>query len=87
MGVVGILFGVLLGLAFNAWFSRVGFDYSQFSSLTEYTALISGRVYSTLGLEKIVMRTVTVLVIATLAAFYPAYEAAKREPAEALHYV
>jgi len=33
------------------------------------------------------MRTVTVLVIATLAAFYPAYEAAKREPAEALHYV
>jgi putative ABC transport system permease protein len=87
MGVVGILFGVLLGLAFNAWFSKVGFDYSQFSTLTEYTALISGRVYSTLGLEKIVMRTVTVLVIATLAAFYPAYEAARREPAEALHYV
>jgi putative ABC transport system permease protein len=87
MGVVGILFGVLLGLAFNAWFSKVGFDYSQFSTLTEYTALISGRVYPTLGLEKIVMRTVTVLVIATLAAFYPAYEAARREPAEALHYV
>jgi ABC-type lipoprotein release transport system permease subunit len=87
MGVVGILFGVLLGLAFNAWLGRVGFDYSQFSSLTDYTALINGRVYSTLGLEKIVMRTVTVLVISTLAAFYPAYEAAKREPAEALHYV
>jgi ABC-type lipoprotein release transport system permease subunit len=87
MGLVGVVFGVALGLAVNALFSRVGFDYSQFSSLTEYTALISGRVYSTMGLERIVQRTVTVLIIATLAAFYPAREAAKKEPAEALHYV
>ena len=87
MGLVGVVFGVALGLAINALLSRVGFDYSQFSSLTEYTALISGKVYSTLGLERIVQRTVTVLIIATLAAFYPAREAAKKEPAEALHYV
>jgi ABC-type lipoprotein release transport system permease subunit len=87
MGVVGVAFGVILGLSVNLLFGRVGFDYSQFSSLTEYTALINERVYSTLGLEKIVQRTVTVLIIATLAAFYPAREAAKREPAEALHYV
>jgi len=87
MGLVGVVFGVALGLAINALLSRVGFDYSQFSSLTEYTALISGKVYSTLGLERIVQRTVTVLIIATLAALYPAREAAKKEPAEALHYV
>ena len=87
MGLVVVVFGVALGLAINALFSRVGFDYSQFSSLTEYTALISGKVYSTLGLERIVQRTVTVLIIATLAALYPAREAAKKEPAEALHYV
>jgi ABC-type lipoprotein release transport system permease subunit len=87
MGVVGIVFGVVLGLAFNIWLGRVGFDYSQFSSVTAYTALINERVYSTLGLERIVQRTMTVLIIATLAAFYPAREAAKKEPAEALHYV
>ena len=87
MGLVGVVFGVALGLAINALFSRVGFDYSQFSTLTEYTALISGRVYSTLGLERIAQRTITVLIIATLAALYPAREAAKKEPAEAMHYV
>jgi len=87
MGLVGVAFGVALGLAINALFSRVGFDYSQFSSVTEYMALISGRVYPTLGLEKIVFRTVTVLVISTLAALYPAIVASLREPAAALHYV
>ena len=54
MGLVGVAFGVVLGLSINLLFSRVGFDYSQFSSLTNYTALISGRVYSTLGLEKLI---------------------------------
>jgi ABC-type lipoprotein release transport system permease subunit len=87
MGLVGVAFGVALGLALNLWLGRVGFDYSQFSSLTEYTALISGRVYSTLGLEKIWQRTLTALIVAVLSALIPAREAAQREPAEALHYV
>ena len=32
MGVVGIVFGIALGLVFNFLFQRVGFDYSQFSN-------------------------------------------------------
>ncbi len=87
MGLVGIVFGIALGLVFNFLFQRVGFDYSQFSNLTDYSALISGKVYPTLGLERIVFRTVTVLIIATLAALYPAREASRKEPAEALHFV
>ncbi len=87
MGVVGVAFGLGLGLVLNYTLSQVGFDYSQFTSLTSYTALITGRVYSTLGLEKIGMRVITVLVIAVLASIYPAREAARSEPALALHHV
>jgi putative ABC transport system permease protein len=87
MGLVGVAAGVVLGLAINGALGRVGLDYSQFSTLTEYTALISGRVYPTLGVNKLLGRALTVAVIAALSALYPAREAARREPAEALHYV
>ncbi len=87
MGLVGVAFGVALGLGLNFILSQVGFDYSKFTSLTSYTALITGRVYSTLGLEKIWQRVITVLVISVLASVYPAREAARSEPALALHHV
>jgi putative ABC transport system permease protein len=87
IGIVGVVAGFILGLLLNFIFSKVGFDFSAFTSLTEYMALITGKIYTTLGLEKIVQRVVTVIIICTLAAYYPAREAARREPAEALHYV
>lgn len=87
MGVIGLLFGIGLGLLMNAILATVGVDYSKFASVTEYTALISGRVYPTLGLEKIAQRGLTVLIVAILAAYYPAREAARHEPAQALHTV
>ena len=54
---------------------------------SEYTALISDRVYPTLGVEKLFMRSAVVLVVAVLAAYFPAREAARHEPAIALHTV
>lgn len=87
MGLVGVAFGIALGLLINISFGKVGLDYSQFSSLTEYTALINSRIYPSLGVEKLLQRGLTVLIIATLAAFYPAREAAQNEPAAALHFV
>ena len=87
MGLVGAAVGVGLGLLINILLGRVGMDFSKFAGMTEYTALLSGRVYPTLGLEKLLQRVLTVVIIATLASFYPAHEAAQREPAEALHYV
>jgi ABC-type lipoprotein release transport system permease subunit len=87
MGLVGLVFGIGLGLLINVTLGRVGFDFSQFSSITEYTALISGRVYPTLGMNKLLGRGLTVLIISILAAFIPAREASQSEPAEALHYV
>jgi ABC-type antimicrobial peptide transport system permease subunit len=74
-------------LALNGGLGMVGLDYGSFSGVTEYMALISGRVYPTLGLAGLPRRALTVLIITTFAAVYPAILAAQREPAEALHYV
>jgi ABC-type lipoprotein release transport system permease subunit len=87
MGLVGLAAGVGLGMLVNGWLGSVGMDYSQFSSMTSYMALISGRVYPSLGLEKLLQRGLTVVIIAILASLYPAREAARHEPATALHYV
>ncbi|MDR3573688.1 MAG: FtsX-like permease family protein [Anaerolineaceae bacterium] len=87
MGLVGVAFGVTLGLLCNILLRQVGLDFGAYTTVTQYMALITGRVYPTLGTEKIVMRSLTVLIIAVLASFYPAHEAAQSEPAAALHYV
>jgi ABC-type lipoprotein release transport system permease subunit len=81
IGVVGVVAGVLLGITFNAGFGQVGFDYGSFAGVADYMALISGRVYPSLGLGKVVWRALTVLIITTLAAWIPARDL-HREPAQ-----
>ena len=87
LGLVGIAVGFVIGLILNGWLGTVGVDYSQFAGISDYLALINGRVYPTLGIENFLNRALPVLIIAILAALYPAHEAAQHEPAEALHYV
>jgi ABC-type lipoprotein release transport system permease subunit len=87
IGVAGAVAGAVLGVAFNLTFQQIGFDYSSYADLTEYMALITGKIYPTLGVENLFSRMMSVIVISTLAAWIPATEAARREPAEALHYV
>jgi len=87
IGFVGVLAGVAMGLGINLSLMQVGMDYSQFAGITDYMALISGRVYPTLGVSKLLWRAGVVLVISMLAALVPAMLASRREPSEALHYV
>lgn len=87
IGAVGVAAGVVMGLAFNGMLRAVGMDYSAFSGMTSYTALITDRVYPSWGVGKLLSRALTVAIIAALAAVIPAREAAQRDPAEALHYV
>jgi ABC-type lipoprotein release transport system permease subunit len=49
--------------------------------------LITGKIYPSLGLEQLPLRTLSAVIISVLAAYYPAREAAHKEPAEALHFV
>jgi ABC-type lipoprotein release transport system permease subunit len=87
IGVVGAAAGILVGLAINVSLGRIGLDFAQYASITEYMALISGKIYPSLGMSKALPRALTVIVISVLAAWIPATEASRREPAEALHAV
>jgi ABC-type lipoprotein release transport system permease subunit len=55
--------------------------------MTSYTALITDKVYPSWGVGRLLSRGLTVAIIAALAAVIPALEAARRDPAEALHHV
>jgi len=87
IGLVGVAAGIVLGLLFNGLFRQVGLDYTAFSGVTDFMALISERIYPSWGVEKLPGRALTVAIISALAAFIPAREAARHEPAEALHHV
>ncbi|MBN1304514.1 MAG: ABC transporter permease [Anaerolineales bacterium] len=87
IGVMGAVLGAILGLTFTAILGEIGIDYTQFADLTEYTALITGKIYPKFLPLKVLNHAITLALIAALAALYPAREASRREPAEALHYV
>ena len=87
IGFVGVIAGVIMGLITNLSLMQVGMDYSQFAGVTDYMALISGKVYPTLGVSRLLMRATIIFVIAALAALIPAMLASRREPSEALHHV
>ena len=87
LGMLGALSGLCVGLVMIALFAKYGLDYSQFAEMTEVTALMGQRAYATLAPEMMVRRAIMVFITAVLAAWYPAREASKREPAEALHHV
>ncbi|HJS18132.1 MAG TPA: ABC transporter permease [Anaerolineales bacterium] len=87
IGAVGVIAGMGMGLMINLSLGQVGMDYSQFAGITEYMALISGKIYPTLGVSRLFVRATIVLMIAALAALIPALIAARREPSEALHHV
>jgi ABC-type lipoprotein release transport system permease subunit len=87
IGLVGVAAGILLGLLINGLLMQVGLDYSAFSNVTSYMALVGGRIYPDWGVDKLLWRALTVAIISALAALIPAREAARREPAEALHFV
>jgi ABC-type lipoprotein release transport system permease subunit len=92
IGLLGALIGCLLGAAISIYFGRVGIDImalygADLSDMSEFMGLLGDRLYFRIGIDVFVQRTLTVAIIAALASLYPAWQASKQEPAEALHYV
>jgi putative ABC transport system permease protein len=88
IGGVGALIGCTLGALLLLVLGRVGLDFSSATQgMGEITALMGDRIYPSLSITGIVGRGVAVAIIAALASLYPAWQATRREPAQALHYV
>jgi ABC-type lipoprotein release transport system permease subunit len=87
IGAFGALLGCLLGGALLIYMGQVGMDFSFAAGMGEITALMGDRIYPTLSLVNTLNRSLTVVVIAALASLYPAWQAAHKEPAAALHQV
>ncbi len=87
IGLVGAVIGCTLGSLLVGLIGQVGIDYSAASGMGEITALMGDRLYPSLSLSSVISRGVIVALITTLASLYPAWQASRKEPAEALHYV
>jgi ABC-type lipoprotein release transport system permease subunit len=93
IGLLGALAGCVLGGVIGAYYGRVGIDWMalyggvDIGEYSELIGLMGDRLYLRIGIDVLVGRALTVGVIAALASLYPAWQASKREPAEALHYV
>jgi len=87
IGLLGALVGCTLGGLILAYLGQVGFAWNVSSEMSELAALLGDRIYPKVGLDLLMQRALTVAIIAALASLYPAWQASKREPAEALHYV
>ena len=87
IGALGATLGVILGLGLLAWIGRTGLDFSFASGMGEMTALMGDRLYPSVSLTSAIGRGITVTIIVMLASFWPAWQAAHKEPAESLHHV
>jgi ABC-type lipoprotein release transport system permease subunit len=87
IGVVGAVIGCVTGALLLGWVGQVGIDYSAASGAGEMVALMGNRLYPSVTPAGVINRGVVVALIATLASLYPAWQASRKEPAEALHHV
>ena len=87
IGVLGAVIGGLLGGLLMGLLSQIGIDFSFSAGLGEITALMGDRLYPTVTIGGIISRGLIVIFIAALASLYPAWQAARKEPADALHHV
>ena len=93
IGLVGALAGCLLGGVIGAYLGRVGIDWASMyggmdlSEMGDMMGLMGDRLYVRIGIGVLIRRALTVGIISALASLYPAWQASRREPADALHYV
>jgi putative ABC transport system permease protein len=87
IGIVGAIIGCGLGALLIGWLAQVGIGLSAASGMGEVMALMGDRLYPIITPADLLSRGVLVIVIAAIASLYPAWQASRQEPAQALHHV
>jgi ABC-type lipoprotein release transport system permease subunit len=87
IGIVGAVIGCSLGALLVGGLGQVGIDLSSAAGMGEIMALMGDRLYPSITPADLLNRGVLVIFIAAMAALYPAWQASRKEPADALHHV
>lgn len=87
IGLIGAVFGTAMGFAITSIIGIFGLDYGAFVDFVDYMALMGTHIYPAFDLSLTLQRAGLLAIISALAALYPAIEASRREPADALHHV
>lgn len=87
IGVVGAAIGCGLGALLVGLVGRAGIDFSFASGMGEVMTLLGARIYPRITPADLISRGVLVIVIVALASLFPAWQASRKEPAQALHHV
>jgi ABC-type lipoprotein release transport system permease subunit len=88
IGVVGAIVGCGLGVLLITLMGSVGIDLSKMTTgMGDIGVLMSGKLYPTVTAADLLSRAVIVVFITALASLYPAWQASRKEPAQALHHV
>lgn len=87
IGLVGAVVGTIMGYAITSVIGIFGINYGAFVDMVDYMALMGSHIYPAFDLTLTLQRAGLLALISAAAALYPAIEASRREPAEALHHV
>ena len=87
IGLVGAVVGMIMGYLITSLLGIYGINYSFAVDMVEYMALMGTHIYPSFDFDLTLQRAGMVAIISALAALYPALEASRREPADALHHV
>ena len=88
IGALGAVIGCLLAVLLLTWLGQVGIDFSFASGYGgEMVALMGDRLFPYITPATVISRGITVTIIVMIASLYPAWQASRKEPAEALHHV
>ncbi len=91
IGLIGAIIGCIISWLLIMWLGQNGIDFSSYTTdlenAGEIYALMGTVLYPAISATTIIIYGFAAVVVAALAALIPAWQAARREPAESLHFV
>lgn len=90
IGLFAAVMGVIAGVLLVAAFAQVGIGLGDISAQgggAEVFVLMGDRMYPAISWPTTIGYALLVTIISAVASFFPAWQASRKEPAEALHYV